>query len=65
MYYMCVFCCSLSLEQECESLRQQKREKQSIISELSHQLQLHETNLHTLKEELNVVSQYRAVLHLL
>ena len=54
-----------STEVDCESLRQQKREKQTVVSNLSHQLQLHKGNLGALKEEMDLVGDTLQQCHVL
>lgn len=43
---------------ECQSLEQQLGDKQAIVSDLSHQLQLHKANFDALGKELEQVCKY-------
>ncbi len=46
-------CCSKEDSYVC--LEQQSLQQQAVVSDLSHQLQIHQANAHSLREELNLV----------
>ena len=56
-YRYFVYACSKEDAYVC--LEQQSLQQQAMVSDLSHQLQVHQTNVHSLKEELNLVSRAR------
>ena len=55
---ICIICSVsfiCSKEDAYVSLEQQSLQQQAVVSDLSHQMQVHQTNVHSLREELSLV----------